>query len=125
MASIERYEAGMVWVRDGVWGVAMVAAFLGWLPFAEALILGGVAWFGIALLRTIPRRMRGLRPFLARHWRTVNRILLFQVVATTGIGELVRTERMAEPVASALFVGSLVLSVGSLVLIGRRANRPA
>lgn len=115
VVSIERYESRMAWVRDGVWVLAILGAFLGWVHFAEALILGGVAWFGMALVRKLPRSFGRYRPFFVSRWRRINRVLMFQVVVTTLIGEMVRTGRIEETWASFWFLASIGVSMGLLL----------
>jgi hypothetical protein len=124
VASIERYEARMAWVRDGVWVFAILCAFLGWVHFAEALILGGVAWFGMALLRKVPRSFGRYRPYFVSQWRRINRVLMFQVVATTLIGEMVRTGRIEEVWASLAFLASLGVSLVLLLRLWKGFQNP-
>jgi hypothetical protein len=120
VASIERYESGMAWVRDGVWGLAALGAFLGWLHFAEAMIFGGLAWFGLAFVRQVPRMVGRYRPFVVARWRAINRWLLVEVALIALIGELVRLEAISEPVASLMFCFFLAI-FGMLIRMMWRA----
>ena len=110
----------MAWVRDGVWGLAALGALLGWLHFAEAMVFGGLAWFGLAFLRQAPRMVGRYRPFLLSRWRAINRLLLMAVTQIVLIGELVRLGAISEPVA-ALLLCLFLAAFGVLIRMMWRA----
>ncbi|MGV3614615.1 MAG: hypothetical protein ACO1SV_04685 [Fimbriimonas sp.] len=90
MGGIERYETWMARFRDGAWFLGVASAVVGFLTLGEALILSGLAWFGLALLAKAPCALYGMRPLVAGRWRAINRLLLVHVAVITLVIEAVR-----------------------------------
>ena len=113
----------MARLRDGVWLCFLLGAFMGTLGFPEALVFGGLAWFGFALLRRIPRSLVALRPHLAGRWRLVNRILLIYALIFTGLFELIRSGRLGGQEVTLLALIAISVTVGCTLAYWKRLPR--